>query len=154
MRNCLDCGKPTNKANQAKYCSSCAKIRHRASVRKWNRNHPKHMKEAAHRYIKRHPDRIKKQNDKMAQYKRKRHLKRYNITPKDWENIFNEQGRVCAICKCEQPARAWNTDHDHQTGEVRGILCESCNVLLGNAKDNVTILLAAIDYLNRTGLGA
>ena len=38
-------------------------------------------------------------------------------------------------------------DHNHVTGKVRGILCKSCNLLIGNAKDNVDILKSAIVYL-------
>ena len=39
-------------------------------------------------------------------------------------------------------------DHCHETGKIRGILCHLCNNLLGNARDNTTILASAIDYLH------
>jgi len=38
-------------------------------------------------------------------------------------------------------------DHDHNTGIVRGLLCDKCNHLLGNATDSIKILLGAIKYL-------
>lgn len=40
-------------------------------------------------------------------------------------------------------------DHDHETGKVRGLLCNSCNVMLGHSKDDVAILQKGIEYLNR-----
>jgi hypothetical protein len=41
-------------------------------------------------------------------------------------------------------------DHDHSTGKVRGLLCQSCNTLLGTAKDNISLLYKSIKYLERT----
>jgi hypothetical protein len=78
---------------------------------------------------------------------------RYGITQEDWERLFDEQGRVCGICSSSAHSdhRDWHTDHDHATGEVRGILCARCNHLLGHARDNVTTLSNAIEYLKKHG---
>lgn len=51
----------------------------------------------------------------------------------------------CAICLTLGPLCI---DHDHKTGQVRGMLCRSCNVLLGNAKDDKAILNRAVLCLN------
>ena len=40
-------------------------------------------------------------------------------------------------------------DHDHKTGQVRGLLCKGCNVALGETKDNVETLKGLIEYVNR-----
>lgn len=87
---------------------------------------------------------------KAAAAKRKSDLKRYGLTPEAWEELFNSQGRRCAICSStETKTNAnWHTDHDHTTGAVRGILCRACNHLLGHAEDNTETLSKAIDYLN------
>jgi hypothetical protein len=42
---------------------------------------------------------------------------------------------------------SFNVDHCHKTGENRGLLCQHCNLLLGQCKDSVDILQKAIDYL-------
>lgn len=88
------------------------------------------------------------------------HLKyKYNVSVSTLENTLQEQNASCAICKKELPdlltyenrRRGYAIDHNHDTGEFRGILCLTCNTLLGMAKDNKDILLSAIDYLNSRG---
>lgn len=72
---------------------------------------------------------------------REYHLKnRYGITASEWDTLFVEQGRSCAVCKItvvpnNKRATGWCVDHDHTTGRVRGILCAPCNFLLGNLGD-------------------
>lgn len=71
----------------------------------------------------------------------------YNISQSDYEEIRDFQEGRCGICFQESDNLV--IDHDHGSGAVRGLLCHSCNVMLGHAKDNVKTLSAAIDYLNR-----
>lgn len=73
----------------------------------------------------------------------------YGITLEEWQEIFKAQGSCCAICKCAESERPWDTDHCHATGKVRGILCHTCNKALGLFKDNVEALQNAIAYLTR-----
>ena len=44
-----------------------------------------------------------------------------------------------------------HVDHDHETGKVRGLLCFSCNRILGASQDNPEILKILIEYLQRNG---
>ena len=58
--------------------------------------------------------------------------KNYKLTPEQWEQMFEDQGRACAICrKTVSAGRNWHTDHNHATNKVRGILCHDCNIAVG-----------------------
>jgi Recombination endonuclease VII len=81
---------------------------------------------------------------------RKRNLKAfYGITVEDYEKILKLQGGVCAICGgVNENSRQLAVDHNHKTGDIRGLLCHLCNGLLGHARDRKDILKKAIRYLN------
>ena len=51
----------------------------------------------------------------------------------------------------ENRKRGYAIDHNHNTKEVRGILCLTCNTLLGMAKDNIQVLNKAVKYLMEKG---
>lgn len=94
------------------------------------------------------------QSDKGKIASRKAHLQQqYNLTLDDYDKMLQEQNNSCAICgtnvvECEKGSgNHLAVDHCHSTGKVRGLLCASCNILLGKAKDNITILQSAINYL-------
>jgi MinD superfamily P-loop ATPase len=62
----------------------------------------------------------------------------------------DRQFNGCAICK--QPCktdRELAVDHNHKTGQIRDLLCHSCNVVLGLVNENEDILINMIDYLKR-----
>ena len=61
-------------------------------------------------------------------------LKRFGITYKDKDYLLNLQGGVCGNCGTTDPKtkQGWSIDHDHDNGGIRGILCNACNVYLGN----------------------
>ena len=97
------------------------------------------------------------QKQNRSRYMRSRNLKlKYGMTTSDWSTLFAAQGESCAICKSPKPGNklGWSTDHDHLTGKVRGILCRSCNLMLGNAEDNAERMQLAVAYLKRHGGGA
>lgn len=72
--------------------------------------------------------------------------KAHNMTIEDYDILFAEQDGKCKICK--QPSTKFlSVDHEHSTGLVRGLLCNPCNLLLGNARDNPETLRAAALYL-------
>lgn len=73
---------------------------------------------------------------------------KYGLTPEAWGNLFEKQGGVCAICKNpETQNKRISVDHDHETGKVRGLLCNNCNRGLGLLKDSLHTLSAAVEYL-------
>ena len=74
------------------------------------------------------------------------HLKaRYGISRDTFEEMWERQGGLCAICLRELPS---HVDHDHSTGQVRGLLCFRCNAGLGQFGDDTMTLAMAIGYLD------
>jgi len=63
--------------------------------------------------------------------------------------MLEEQDHSCAICSVhiEESATRFVMDHNHETNQVRGILCSNCNVGLGYFKDEPVRLNQAIKYL-------
>lgn len=77
----------------------------------------------------------------------------YNMTVEDYWKIHDEQQGVCDICnKPEKPTKTGkrkllSVDHCHESTKVRGLLCNSCNALLGLSKDRISVLESMISYL-------
>ena len=68
------------------------------------------------------------------------------------EKAYLEQHGRCAICGCVLDANSKSVmvcDHNHTTGEHRGLLCTKCNLGLGHFKEDIKTLEGAISYLNR-----
>lgn len=73
--------------------------------------------------------------------------RRYNITPKDYNAMLEAQGGVCAACGNHPEGLHLNVDHNHATGRVRGLLCSSCNLALGNVYEDIKILEGLVSYI-------
>ena len=80
------------------------------------------------------------------------HLKRtYGISREDYEALYRFQGGICYIC--HRPGRTIRlaVDHDHRTGEIRGLLCSSdewgCNVSLRRLLNDEAMALRALEYV-------
>lgn len=72
----------------------------------------------------------------------------YGVSVEDYALLLSVQDGLCAICTTPyEEAFPLHVDHDHATGRVRGLLCFSCNSILGNARDSREVLEAAIYYL-------
>lgn len=63
----------------------------------------------------------------------KRLMDNYKLTIEQYDKILAYQGGVCYACHQAEPVkgRRLSVDHDHTTGEVRGLLCSRCNPILG-----------------------
>lgn len=76
---------------------------------------------------------------------------RYGLTLEQYAEKLADQGGCCAICGSTDSKRSTSqrlpVDHDHETGEVRGILCGGCNLGLGAFEDDIWRLTRAIQYL-------
>lgn len=72
----------------------------------------------------------------------------YGISIEEYNSLLIRQNNKCAICGAEVgwSGRRLGIDHDHDTGEIRGILCQNCNIGIGHL-NNVDLLNKAITYL-------
>jgi len=79
--------------------------------------------------------------------------KKYNITLEDYNNMLISQNHKCAICGImANDNKNLAVDHCHDTGNIRGLLCNKCNIGLGYFDDNQETLNNAIKYLNNAKL--
>ena len=83
-------------------------------------------------------------------------MRQYGIDTNVYNQILESQNYACAICGSNETGgrgkKHFSVDHCHTTKKVRGLLCKSCNIMLGEAKDNTRILSKAIEYLGRVDI--
>jgi hypothetical protein len=74
---------------------------------------------------------------------------RYGITTEDYNKLFDKQHGCCAICGKHQSEfkKALHVEHNHKTGNVRGLVCSTCNTIIGLFYEDITILNNTINYL-------
>lgn len=87
--------------------------------------------------------------------------KQYGIGIADYDAMLADQGGVCAICRraetsivrrgVNEDTRRLAVDHDHTTGEVRGLLCADCNRAIGLFCDDAATAFRAGAYLAQSG---
>jgi len=138
-----------------KKCKVCEKMKPFEEFVKAKRNKDGYAgdcKECRNEYKKRkyHEDGHTKLTDK------KRHMRKtYGISYEDYREMFDLLEGKCESCgkQCNDRILSEENilviDYCHKTGDVRGLLCHECNLLLGNAKDNIDILRGAIKYLRK-----
>jgi len=69
----------------------------------------------------------------------------YKITEEEYDVMYEAQEGMCAICRAALDQLF--VDHDHETEEVRGLLCRSCNLGIGFLQDDAGLVASALDYL-------
>jgi hypothetical protein len=133
---CKECGeiKPINEFYKNKSmadghintCKECKKAYTKERMRVFRQRHkPEHDRYLRHWYL--------------------RH--KYKISIEEYESMLGEQEGHCKLCD-----RTENlcVDHCHDTGKIRGILCASCNVGIGNLQDDPDLLRKAAEYLEKS----
>jgi hypothetical protein len=75
----------------------------------------------------------------------------YKVSEEEAIQLHARAALSCESCgfKWDPKIRRLNVDHDHITGKIRGILCNPCNVTLGQMNDSKERLQNLIDYLGR-----
>ena len=98
----------------------------------------------------------RRQTEEYKTYQKEMYFKtRYNITLEKYNQLWEKQNGLCAICGKPETSKhtsgaiyKLSVDHCHTTNEVRGLLCSKCNIGLGQFQDNTNYLLLAAQYLN------
>lgn len=130
----------------AAWCRTCSS----EFMREKRRSNPKRHRQLAAELKARNPERYAKYAFDAQLVKA---CRRAGITVERYRNELARQRGVCAICGSPQrDARMKRLviDHDHVTGDFRGLLCSHCNSALGQFGDNEAIMEEAIAYLRRT----
>lgn len=110
-----------------------------------------------------HREYRRKNAEKIVVRERLRQLRRYNITPAEYEDMVRAQGGRCKICNGPETSlnrtgkpKMLCIDHDHSCcpersqscGEcVRGLICNRCNTVLGRVGDSRSLLRKMVIYL-------
>ena len=127
------------------YCTICTKVLEKESFppSRWLLKRSQCTKCSSNN-SKKNPERPDRQRRNKLKY-------RYNTTPEELETLAVKQKYRCAVCGDKKSKISTKSglvvDHDHKTGKIRGLLCDSCNILLGKAKDDTHILYLAAGYL-------
>ena len=125
------------------------------ATRRWRLRHPDRSRLSARKYQQSHKEKVNEIHRKLyhrdpAKSAFRSIRSKYGITKEEFDAKLLQQNGKCAIClvALEKP----NFDHDHVTGKNRDLLCRFCNLVLGNARDNIEILLNAVEYLKKHGV--
>jgi len=149
LRKCRVCGKEANSENELDYFvkdknskhkrANCCLDCRRSEYNKYDKDNNEARNAKGIEYY--------KDNGWQSNLKKK-----YGIDEKIYNHMLEQQNFGCKICgtHISHLSERLAVDHCHKTNKVRGLLCRHCNLLLGNASDEVEILENAIKYLKET----
>jgi hypothetical protein len=159
MKRCKKCNvlKPLAEFYEAKgardgHRSEC-KVCSLAYRKRWYRNNRDRAISYVRAWQQANPDRVKawrvRNRDRRNEQMREIHLRnKFGLTPEEYEAILESQGGVCALCDAAPtPGISLHVDHDHGTGEIRGLLCMRCNNALGLFREDPHLLRRAARYV-------
>jgi len=161
MKRCKKCGEQKTLGEFYRspgmrdgYRSDCKSCNLAAKAARYRAN-PEPEIERARRWQKENPERYKLNQRRMRnspegrRRQRAGHLHRkFGMTLRQYEEMLEAQEGRCAICG--RPPRvdvSLHIDHEHKTGQIRGLLCFSCNAALGYFGDDGDRLIRAVNYL-------
>lgn len=140
--------------------SEC-KLCHNEASRKWSKANPERDKENRRKWHKANPEKAKESVRKWKRAnpeeakkiaRRARLISSYGLTTEEYDKLLKKQGGVCAICgryRRESRYGRLCVDHNHSTGEVRGLVCSLCNIAIGAVQEDLATLRKMIVYLSK-----
>lgn len=75
--------------------------------------------------------------------------RKYKMSPEAYIAIYNSQNGLCAICHTKPEDKLLVVDHNHDTNQVRELLCDHCNWMIGHARESIDVLISATNYLEK-----
>jgi len=154
------------------YCKDCINIKSRARygadverrtsraqrIQAWRAANPEKVREYAAKSRAKNKDKIRARKAaeyaenkdaivtvlRDAQYRRK-----YGISLEERDSLAISHGHCCAICGTPERdlGKRLAVDHDHESGAIRGLLCQNCNLGVGHFRDDPVLLMLAARYL-------
>lgn len=126
-----------NRLRREKYAQDKT-LRDSISVR--NRAWAKANRESINKRLRSNPEALKSN-----------HLKKYGITLVEYNTRLELQGNKCACCGRLEPGGkgSFAVDHDHITGKIRGLICNSCNLGIGHLGDTLEGVASAYEYMRK-----
>ena len=147
------------------WCKECSSISNRSkgssdAKKKWRGLNRERIKEWSKQYYLENRERYREQEKKysssdLAKFRRIRshYYRVYNLLENQVRELMDSQKGCCEICEesliSPDSDKNYSVDHNHMTGEVRGLLCNSCNTAIGHFKENKKNLANAIKYLEK-----
>jgi hypothetical protein len=127
--------KKWNRANPGKTRSYC---------RNWRRANAEYDRTRTAVWMKNNPG-------KMLRSWRRSGWRKAGIDPTAAEAVLAAHGGKCGCCAANKPGgKGWCVDHDHETGKIRGVLCNACNLAIGKLGDTLEGVLRAVKYLQQS----
>ncbi len=128
--------------------------RRREGQRKYRDENPDVVKRAKAKYRENNREKLR---DKSREYHSRAATKereylyfakyKYGISKEEYALMLQTQNGVCFICGETNNGRRLHIDHDHDTGKVRSLLCQKCNMILGLCGESVNKLDAIAKYI-------
>jgi hypothetical protein len=130
------------------------KTRADACIKAWRKKNPEKSKAYSRKWREQNKETTRRDNSRWKiknpkKYKEVHLKQRHGITLDQRASIMDTQGCRCPGCCVEFYGwdKTWHVDHCHNTEKIRGVLCRSCNLLLGYARDSEHTLLRLCSYL-------
>lgn len=141
----------------------------RENVAKWRKANPEKVKELNAISHRKHREKIlahkkMKYDENPSEYQRRalkwyhahkekdraRRVSKYGLSLEEYIQLI-EDAKTCPLCNDSFENNPRVLDHDHKSGNVRGVICRRCNSGIGFLREDVDILLNAIHYLKKGG---
>lgn len=112
-------------------------------ARRYKQRHPEKVRARLNAWRRRNPEKVKV----MQQHGHR--MSEYGMSRSEFDARMLAQNNCCSLCGTAFSSAPLTVDHDHITGEIRSLLCQKCNSMLGLSGDNPAVLRRAAEYLER-----